>query len=114
MTIRQHISGLNDAWPWYPRSSGTLDDRISYFERGTEHVEIDRRNTTKAVILILRGEGAVRCYSFPHIAPLLLFQSGIEAWLVQTGWSLTACEPEGGHVDHRNGHNGAPSASDQR
>jgi hypothetical protein len=98
--MRQRIPSVDHPGRCYAKSSGMVDDCISCFERGSEHVEIRRRETTDGAWLILSEGGIRQSYLFRHLMPMLLFQIEIEAWLVQTGWSLTAFEAEWrlGHI----------------
>ena len=89
----QRGAGCDNSGPYQAESSGMLDN-VSYFERGGDHVAIHRQTTTDGVRLILSGDGGLRSYFFRQLASLLLFQTNLEARLVETGWSLAAFERE--------------------
>jgi hypothetical protein len=68
------------------------------FQRGGQRLELERRETDRGIVLLIRGDGVPRSYAFRQIAPLSSFQNNMEQFLLRTGWSLKQFSP-----DHRMG-----------
>ena len=68
------------------------------FQRGSERLELQRRETDRGIVLLIRGDGAPRSYTFRQISALMNFQNDMEQFLLRSGWSLETFLP-----DHRTG-----------
>jgi hypothetical protein len=70
-----------------------MTDPCWIFTRGDHRLEMHRQVST-CELLIIEGSGSRRGYEFRDVASLVTFQTDMEAFLVNTGWSLTAFYPE--------------------
>jgi hypothetical protein len=64
------------------------------FERADQQLELRRRDVPEGVLLVVTGDGAPRSYFFNTIESLVLFQSDMESFLLNTGWSFVAFTPD--------------------
>jgi hypothetical protein len=78
-----------------------MTDPSWVFTRGDGHrLEMHRLESTCDLILV-EGSGNPRCHRFRDIVALVTFQNDMEAFLVNTGWSLAAFYPERRHDGER-------------
>jgi len=70
------------------------DDYVWTFSRGEETLELRRRKSTDGFLLVIRESTGERSYFFPEIAALMPFQSDMETFLLNTGWSFVHFSPE--------------------
>jgi hypothetical protein len=71
-----------------------MDEQVWVFERGGQPLQIRRRPVTDGWLLEVSGDGAPRSYSFADLDPLITFQSDMERFLLQTGWTFTSFSPD--------------------
>ena len=74
--------------------SSVVDEPTWVFERGTQHLELRRRETEEGIFLIIVGDGAPRSYRFDEMMALVNFQCDMESLLLKTGWSFIQFSPE--------------------
>lgn len=71
-----------------------MEEPTWIFERGTQHLELRRREAEDGIFLTIVGDGAPRSYRFDEMMALVNFQCDMEALLLKTGWSFIAFSPE--------------------
>ena len=66
------------------------------FTRGDERLEVQRSDEIDEVpVMVVRSvTGEPRRYEFPDVTSLLRFQSDMELFLLQTGWTFAEFTPE--------------------
>jgi hypothetical protein len=64
------------------------------FSRGSERLELCRRDSEDGLLLVVTGEGSPRSYRFTEMLALVNFQCDMEAMLLKTGWTFVGFSPE--------------------
>ena len=59
------------------------------FQRGVEQLKLHCRESRRGVTLVVSGDGDLRSYSFRDYAALVKFESEMEEFLLETGWTPT-------------------------
>jgi hypothetical protein len=71
-----------------------MEEQVWSFSRNSEHLEIQRTQTTDGFLLSVKGDGPPRTYFFGNLQRLEQFQADFEKFLLGTGWLLLAFSPE--------------------
>jgi hypothetical protein len=74
--------------------SSVVEEPTWIFERGTQHLELRRRETGDGIFLIIAGDGTPHTYRFDEMMALVNFQCDMEALLLKTGWTFVEFSPE--------------------
>ena len=74
--------------------SSVVEEPTWTFERGTQHLELRRREADDGIFLIIAGDGTSRSYRFDEMMALVNFQCDMEALLLKTGWTFVEFSPE--------------------
>ena len=64
------------------------------FRRREDRLTIQRQATDQGLQLLVSKNGQPRAYGFSSLDRLIAFQCDMEAFLVQTGWSLADFTPD--------------------
>jgi hypothetical protein len=57
------------------------------FQRDGERLMLHCREHPRGITLVVSGDGDLRSYSFHDVAALVKFESEMEEFLLETGWS---------------------------
>jgi hypothetical protein len=71
-----------------------MDEQIWVFARAGQRLEIRRQADAEGWVLGVTGDGAPRSSFFGELSALVDFQSDMERFLLQTGWTFTSFAPD--------------------
>jgi hypothetical protein len=71
-----------------------VDDHSWTFSRGEQRLEIQRKPVENGYLLTVTSVAPSRSFFFGDLAALVLFQTDMEAFVLNTGWSFHQFAPE--------------------
>jgi hypothetical protein len=71
-----------------------MDGSVWMFRRRGDQLLLRREETPSGVNLVVIENGTSRSFTFKDLDRLVAFQSDMESFLVRTGWTFSAFEPD--------------------